>query len=101
MNNILEMLLSNPDAASKSIDVMANTYKPLIYKIIAVLWDFYKDYAKNDEYFSTVASASYNMFKAYVDAGFTEDQAMMLMLNSKISLENFLNKSNASVKVKK
>ena len=64
--------------------------------------EIYKDFANNTEYPVVVAKAKKNMYDAYVDAGFTEDQALALMINDNIKLmdniKKVTSKSNTSKK---
>lgn len=45
-----------------------------------------KDYSENTEYPAIQARIKKNMFDAYVNVGFTEDQALALMINDNIQL---------------
>ena len=59
-----------------------------------------KDYSENTEYPAIVAKTRKNMFDAYVNVGFTEDQALALMINDNIRLMENIKKlaRNASSK---
>lgn len=59
-----------------------------------------KDYSENTEYPAIQAKIKKNMFDAYVNVGFTENQALALMINDNIQLMKNIQKSvnNASVK---
>ena len=87
MEKILELLMENPEAIIDTVKEGINKYKPLAYELLHELLKIYEDYANNKEYPATVAKAKKNMFDAYVTVGFTEDQAIALMLNDNLKLE--------------
>ena len=62
-----------------------------------------KDYSENTEYPAICAKIKKNTYDAYVNVGFTEDQALALMINDNIQLMKNIQKSvnNASVKKSK
>ena len=59
--------------------------------------DIYKDFANNTEYPATVAKVKKNMYDAYTAAGFTEDQALALMINDNIQLMDQIKKASSKV----
>lgn len=86
MDKILELLMKNPKLAMPLVKEYINKYKPIVYEIAQEFVEVYKDYANNTEYPATVAKAKKNIYDAYVNAGFTEDQALALMINDNIQL---------------
>ena len=52
-----------------------------------------KDYSENTEYPAIQAKIKKNMFDAYVNVGFTENQALALMINDNIQLMKNIQKS--------
>ena len=60
-----------------------------------------KDYSENTEYPAIQARTKKNMFDAYVSVGFTEDQALALMINDNIRLMENIKKSSNRVSAKK
>lgn len=101
MNKILELLMSDPEMAKIMIGELVGKYKPLAYSVISELFTVYKDYANNTEYFSTVAKARKNQFDAYVAIGFSEEQAMSLLLNDIKKLSEQLSKSTSNINTSK
>lgn len=101
MDELLKMLLENPDATTAIISAYVEKYKPVLYFVGQELHNIYKDYANNTEYPQTVAKVKKNMFDAYVGVGFTEDQAMALMINDNIQLMNAMKKSANSANTNK
>ena len=95
MDKILELLISNPELATQLIKGYIVKYKPIVYELAKEAVEIYKDYSNNTEYPSVVAKSRKNMYDAYVNAGFTEDQALALMINDNIKLiENMQKYSN-------
>ncbi len=86
MEKILELLMSNPEAIVVVVKEYINKYKPMVYDLAHEVVEVYKDYSNNTEYPAVVAKTKKNMYDAYVSAGFTEDQALALMINDNIQL---------------
>ena len=105
MDELLKLLGEDQEVVRELIKSQVNEYKPLVYMIGEELLEIYKDYANNKELFLTTATVKKNQFDAYVELGFTDDQAITLLLNDmtnmKKSISNFassIGKSNASKK---
>ena len=60
-----------------------------------------KDYSENTEYPAICANIKKNTYDAYVNAGFTEDQALALMINDNIRLMENIKKSSNRASAKK
>lgn len=86
MNKILELLMGNPEMLVPVIKEYINKYKPIVYNLAQEVVEVYKDYSNNTEYPAIVAKTKKNMYDAYVSVGFTEDQALALMINDNIQL---------------
>ena len=97
MDKILELLMKNPKLAMPLVKEYINKYKPIVYEIAQEFVEVYKDYANNTEYPATVAKAKKNIYDAYVNAGFTEDQALALMINDNIQLMKNVKQISGSV----
>ena len=95
MNELLNNLLENPEELKEMIKEQVGQYKPLVYMIGTELLEVYKDFANNTEYFTAKAKIRKNQFDAYVEVGFTKEQAMMFLLNDienmKKSISNVTN----------
>ena len=103
MNELIEKLLvaamTDPDGAIEEVGGYIEKYKPVAYKALKYFVDIYADYVNNRQWSGLVAKAKRNMFDAYVGVGFTEDQAMALLLNDNIRLmENIKKTSNSTSK---
>ncbi len=86
MNKILELLMSDTEMLLPVIKEYINKYKPVAYGLVQEVVEVYKDYSNNTEYPAIVAKTKKNMYDAYVSVGFTEDQALALMINDNIQL---------------
>ena len=86
MDKILELLMSKPEMLVPVIKEYINKYKPMVYDLAQEVVEVYKDYSNNTEYPTIVAKTKKNMYDAYVSVGFTEDQALALMINDNIQL---------------
>ena len=74
-----------------------NKYKPMVYDLAQEVVEIYKDYSNNTEYPTVVAKTKKNMYDAYVSVGFTEDQALALMINDNIQLMKNIKQISNSV----
>ena len=86
MDKILELLMSKPEMFVPVIKEYINKYKPMVYDLAQEVVEIYKDYSNNTEYPTVLAKTKKNMYDAYVSVGFTEDQALALMINDNIQL---------------
>ena len=99
MDKILELLMSKPEMLAPIIKEYINKYKPMVYDLAQEVVEVYKDYSNNTEYPTIVAKTKKNMYDAYVSVGFTEDQALALMINGNIQLmKNIKQISNSTNK---
>lgn len=102
MDKIIDAFMEKPETGFALLKVLIEKYKPMAYEIGNIFVDIYKDFANNTEYPAVVAKAKKNMYDAYVEAGFTEDQALALMINDNIKLMDNIkkvsSKSNTSKK---
>jgi len=100
-DKLIELVMTNPKMAKPMVSELVEQYKPLLYGVCEEVFNIYKDYANNIDYFNTVATCKKNQYDAYVNIGFTPEQAMGLLLNDNKKLEERLNKlSSASTKSK-
>ena len=96
MNSLFDSLLENPEEAKQLIEGMVEKYKPLLYSVCNELFGIYKDFSNNLEYPATIAKVRRNQFNAYIETGFTEEQAMVLMINDiKMIADQFKNSTNS------
>ena len=97
MDKILELLMSKPEMLAPVIKEYINKYKPMVYDLAQEVVEVYKDYSNNTEYPTIVAKTRKNMYDAYVSVGFTEDQALALMINDNIQLMKNIKQISNSV----
>lgn len=96
MEKILELFMENPASAAEMINALIDQYKPVAYSIGNKLLEIYRDYVDKDELYDLNARMQKKKFDAFVNAGFSEDQAMLLVLQENIktkdTFSNALNK---------
>ena len=96
MEELLKQLLATPEG----ISVIIAQYKPMAYAICKELFDIYKDLVNNDEWFVVNAKYDKKRFDALVNEGFTEEQAMQIIITKMQEFKNSAKKtSSASVKL--
>ena len=83
MNDILNTLFESPELAAIAVPGLFNKYKPVIYAALKEVLVMYKDLAANDDYMKTSASYTWNRYKSYINAGFSEEQAFALIINDR------------------
>lgn len=98
MSKVLEMLLKNPELLMDIAKDYIEKYKPVVYGLAQEVVEVYKDYSNNTEYPAVIAKTKKNMYDAYVNVGFTEDQALALMINDNIQLMKNIQKASGSAK---
>lgn len=100
MDKLLETLLSSPETSSALIGTIVDQYKPFVYAVAKEGLKVYKDFANNKEYFETKAIAKKNEFDAYVNAGFTEEQAMSMLLTAMHQQQEMIQKTASKTSIK-
>ena len=86
---MLEEMLSGESKDTSLDDIIKGyikKYKPTVYMAFDELVKVMKDFVKYDDYYKVVAENKRNMYDAYVKIGFSEDQAMALILNDNLQL---------------
>lgn len=90
MEVLLKLLEESPESVVALIKGWIEKYKLNVYELLKEISKVYADYVNNDEWFALCAEGAKKKFDSYVAAGFTEDQAFTLMLNSNAALANSL-----------
>lgn len=80
MNELLKLLVTNTETTTALIPLYSEKFKPVLYTLGNEMLKVYKDIANNTEYSDTVAKARMNQYNSYIRVGFTEEQAMSLLL---------------------
>ena len=102
MEKLIEVFMKSPETGFALLKGMIEKYKPMAYEVAGIVMDVYNDFANNIEYPATVAKVKKNMYDAYLEVGFNEDQALALMINDNIQLMNNIKKlSSGSTSSKK
>lgn len=86
MDKILELIMSEPEMLIPVIKEYIKKYKPMVYDLAQEIVEICKDYSNNTEYPVIVAKTKKNLYDAYINAGFTKDQALAFMLNDNLHL---------------
>lgn len=94
---ILKLLNENPEVAINLVHGYIEKYKPVVYGLGNECLEIAKDYVENDELHRLCAMAKRKTFLAYTEVGFTEDQALALMLNDNLQLMKNTKQVSASV----
>lgn len=102
--DIFAQLLTDPQGSVDGVVAAIAAYKPYIYKILNELFGLYKDLVDNEEYYEYIAKDKMNEYQSLLNAGFTEDQAFILLLNKGVQRDElykrFQETSKAKVQVK-
>ena len=96
MEKLIEVFMESPEAGFALLKGMIEKYKPMAYEVAGIVMDVYKDFANNIDYPATVAKVKKNIYDAYLEAGFNEDQALALMINDNIQLMNNIKKLSSN-----
>lgn len=99
---VMTMLEKNPEFVVTMVNTYIEKYKPAVYGTLKELSKLRDDFAENKDWFKTTAKIKKQMFDAYVEVGFTEDQAVAFILNDNLQLMKNLKDSmqNASKSAK-
>ena len=101
MEKLIEAFMESPEVGFVLLKTMIEKYKPMAYEVANIIEDIYRDYSNNTEHPALVARVKKNMYDAYVDAGFTEDQALALMMNDNIQLMERIQRQASRANTKK
>lgn len=99
LGKLLPMLLGDMEIAEEAIENLVRQYKPVIYSVLREGFHAYTDLVNNDEYFIQRAQMKRKHFTAYKDAGFSDEQAMLFILDSDAArtdaIKQFMSMSHA------
>ena len=76
MEEILKLLAENPEIVASIV----NRYKPALYETGNQFLDMYEDLINNERYYDLFAKSKKNTYNALLQNGFTENQAMQILL---------------------
>ena len=90
-SDLLKILAESQEETANSIkdEIIGyiNEYKPVVIAAAKELFDVYKSYVDNEDVHTYAAKNLMNTYQAYIAAGFTEDQAFILLLDSQVKLD--------------
>ena len=98
---LLELMFENPETVPALIPELVKKYKPIIYSVCNELHSMVKDYANNTEWFETIAKIKKQQFDAYVNVGFTEEQAIAFIINDNLQLMENIKKQSSNLNSKR
>lgn len=98
MEKLLEILLENPETASVIISGVVEKYKPILYAVCKEFYGIMKEYADCNEVFELGAQLKKKSYDAYMRVGFSDEQAMALLLNDNLQLIQNMKKTATSTK---
>lgn len=85
LSKILTALIDQ-DSLPETINEYTEKVKPLIHAAGKAVLDIYEEIASSDRYSKIRAMSAKKMYDAFVEVGFTDDQALALMINDNIQL---------------
>jgi methylmalonyl-CoA mutase N-terminal domain/subunit len=85
LSKLLEVMI-DPDSLPETINEYTEKAKPLIRATGKAVLDIYEEVASNDRYPKIRAMSAKKTYDAFVNVGFTDDQALALMINDNIQL---------------
>lgn len=97
-DTFLMQALIDPEASTKTLHNIVEKYKPLLYGICTELQSMLKDLTNNDEWYTTNARNYKQYYDAYMNAGFTEDQAFALVVKDSTVYSNITKSISSSAK---
>ena len=96
LSKLLEAMI-DPDSLPETINKYTEKAKPLIRAAGKAVLDIYEEVASNDRYPKIRAMSAKKMHDAFVNVGFTDDQALALMINDNIQLMKNIKESGMRV----
>lgn len=100
MEKLIGIFLESPEAGFSLLNALIKKYKPMIYQVCDTVMDFYRDLASNEELPALQAKMKKNIYDAYIAEGFTEEQALALIINDNIQLMKNMNLAIGKIKNK-
>ena len=82
MDKVIKLMLENPEMIESMIVESVEKYKPLIKCVVNEGIKLYREYVNMEELYGLRAASRFKMYQAYLEAGFTEEQAMSMLLTS-------------------
>ena len=99
MEELLSVLIADPENTMKEIQEGVDKYMPLLRMVGRIVLNVYGEYVGCDELFERNAELQKKKYDAYLKVGFSEDQAMELLIDETARLSRILQSTKASAKV--
>lgn len=74
-----------------------DTYKPAVYAVLSELFACYEELAQNKRVHKAQADMKWNAFSAYTEAGFTREEAMVLLMDADATRKRMLDRLESGV----
>lgn len=100
MDELLKAIMASPNPAEEIKGLIAGV-KPSLYLVAGELFEIYKDLITNEELAKTTAQGYWNDYKALLDVGFDENDAMTILLARIRAFQDIARNSGANVKLNK
>ena len=82
MEEPIKSLLENPTAVTEILKGLITKYKDPAKELLNQGLDIYEEMINEDRHYDLSAKDKWKSYNALINVGFTEDQAMMLLLNN-------------------
>lgn len=100
MDELLRAIMESPNPAEEIKGLIAGV-KPSLYSVAGELFEIYKDLITNEELAKTTAQGYWNDYKALLDVGFDENEAMTILLARIRAFQDIIRNSGANAKLNK
>ena len=85
LDKLMQGVLGNPEIVQTIVQNITEQYKPVIYTILNEILVAYEELSENERVAKVAAKLKRNYFNAYIEAGFTEEQAMEFLSGGMLS----------------
>ena len=87
---LIKSVLGDPEMIKEVIHNTVTQYKPVVYAVLNELLTAYEDLANNKKVATAHATMKRNSYQAYIDAGFTDEQAMVFLVDAAASSQRLI-----------
>lgn len=99
LKSIIQLVTGSKDsieALPVLTDTLITELKPVAYEFLKQGAEFFNDYADNKDFPKTLAQINKNKYDAYIEVGFTPEQAFQLLLADKTKSTNVASSASAT-----
>lgn len=93
MKKIIELMFENPELVPSLVPELVKEYKSTFYVLGKEVLNIINDYADNTEFFNAMAKIKKQMYDAYINIGFTKEEAIAFIINDNLKLIENIKKS--------